>query len=66
MTKEQIELKGILEDRESSFDSAVSELFDYLGVESGDELLEAYSKISNLIQDKIKSKFPEGTEFGNF
>jgi hypothetical protein len=66
MTTEEIELKNILEDRESSFDSAVSEFFDYLGVERGDELLAVYSKLSDLIQERIKSKFPEGAKFDNF
>ena len=66
MTKEQIELKAILEDRESVLDNVAHDLFDNLKLEGNHEILILYYKMRDLIHKEIKSKFPEGTEFGCF
>ena len=66
MTKEQIELKAILENRESVLDNVAHDIFDILKLEGNHEILTLYYNMRDLIQKEIKSKFPEGTEFGCF
>ena len=66
MTKEQIEFKDTLENRESVLDNVAHDIFDILKLEGNHEILTLYYKMRDLIQKEIKSKFPEGTEFGCF
>lgn len=66
MTNEQIELKDILENRESVLDNVARDLFENLKLEGKHEILIMYYNMRNSIQKKIKSNFPEGTEFGCF
>lgn len=66
MTNEQIELKDTLENRESVLDNVAHDLFENLKLEGKHEILIMYYNMRNLIQKKIKSNFPEGTEFGCF
>ncbi len=66
MTNEQIELKDTLENRESVLDNVAHDIFDILKIEGPHEILTLYYDMRDLIQKKIKSKFPEGTEFNNF
>lgn len=66
MTKEQIELKDTLENRESVLDNVAHDLFENLKLEGDHEILITYYNMRDLIQKKIKSNFPEGTEFGCF
>jgi len=66
MTKEQIELKDTLEDRESVLDNVAHDIFGILKIKGADEILTLYYDMRDLIQKKIKSKFPKGTEFDNF
>ena len=66
MTKEQIELKDTLENRESVLDNVAHDIFDILKIKGPHEILNLYYNMRDLIQEEIKSKFPEGTEFDNF
>jgi hypothetical protein len=66
MTNEQIVLKKTLENRESVLDIIAHEIFNILKIEGNHEILIMYYDMLDLIQKKIKSKFPEGTEFDNF
>lgn len=66
MTNEQIEFKYTLENRESVLDNVAHDLFENLKLEGDHEILIMYYNMRNLIQKKIKSNFPEGTEFGCF
>ena len=66
MTKEQIEFKDTLENRESVLDNVAHDLFDNLKLEGNHEILILYYNMRDLIHKEIKSKFPEGTEFGCF
>lgn len=66
MTKEQIEFKDTLENRESVLDNVAHDIFDNLKLEGNHEILTLYYNMRDLIQKEIKSKFPEGTEFGCF
>jgi hypothetical protein len=66
MTKEQIELKDTLENRESVLDNVAHDIFDILKIKGPHEILTLYYNMRDLIQEEIKSNFPEGTEFDNF
>lgn len=66
MTKEQIEFKDTLENRESVLDNVAHDLFDNLKLEGEHEILIMYYDMRDLIHKEIKSNFPEGTEFKNF
>jgi hypothetical protein len=66
MTKEQIELKDDLENRESLLDNVAHDIFDILKIKGPHEILTLYYDMRDLIQKEVKSKFPEGTEFDNF
>jgi transposase len=66
MTKEQIELKDTLENRESVLDNVAHDICDILKIVGNHEILTLYYDMRDLIQKEIKSKFPEGTEFDNF
>lgn len=66
MTKEQIEFKDTLENRESVLDNVAHDIFDILKIEGNHEIMILYYNMRDLIQKEIKSKFPEGTEFGCF
>jgi hypothetical protein len=66
MTKEQIELKDTLENRESVLDNVAHDIFDILKIKGPHEILTLYYNMRDLIQEEIKSNFPEGTEFGSF
>jgi hypothetical protein len=66
MTKEQIELKDTLENRESVLDNVAHDIFGILEIKGPHEILTLYYDMRDLIQKEIKSKFPKGTEFDNF
>jgi hypothetical protein len=66
MTKEQIEFKDTLENRESVLDNVAHDIFDILKIKGPHEILTLYYNMRDLIQEEIKSNFPEGTEFGSF
>jgi hypothetical protein len=66
MTNKQIELKDTLENRESVLDNVAHDIFDILKIQGPHEILTVYYNMRDLIQEEIKSKFPEGTKFDNF